>query len=310
MVRTNAVSIQCLEVQNPPPEQRIEHKAGLIQINVTKNLKKIIRFPDDSELPINEPISQFTNGQDADKIKNLCLRDRTFGLVSCMLSELQVPADRGVQERITRFVVETAEGAIRGSERMKSFLVYVELEVNIEEVINSEDSNDPDFDDGDDILSDNEDVDCSDGETISDGEDMHMPSDGEILHDEQVTSDEEIISDEEFTSHDNDLVNMIADLSLYASENQKVGASRSAIEGLKRERYSYESGGDNPAKNSSDANACVICMDKFEAGTMVTYMPCSHIFHEVCLVPWLQENYSCPLCRLEIQSCSSDQSAV
>ncbi|KAI3952883.1 hypothetical protein MKW92_035403 [Papaver armeniacum] len=266
------VEIQCLEVQNPPPEQRIEHKAWLIQINVMKNLKKIIRFPDDSELPINEPNPQFTNGQDADKIKNLCLRDRIFGLVSCMLSELQVPADRGVQERITRFVVETAEGAIRGSEqRMKSFLVYVELEVNIEEVINSEDSNDPDFDDGDDILSDNEDVDFSDGEIISDGEDIH----------------------------DNELVNMIADLSLYAFENQKVGASRSAIEGLKRERYSYESGGDNPAKNSSDANACVICMDKFEAGTLVTYMPCSHIFHEACLVPWLQENYFCPLCRLE-----------
>ncbi|KAI3891586.1 hypothetical protein MKX03_033133 [Papaver bracteatum] len=287
MVLKNAVIIQCLEVQNPPPEQRIEHKLGLIQINVTKNLKKIIHFPDDSELPINELIPQFISGQDADKIKNLCLRDRTFILVSCMLSELQVPADRSVQERITRFVVETAEGAIRGIEqRMESLLVYVELEVNIEEVINSEDSNDPGFDDGDEIL-------------VSYDEDEDTASDGEI------------ISDEEFTSDDNELVNMIADLWLGAHENQKVGASRSAIDGLRRENYSYESGGDDHTKNKVDTSVCVICMDKFEAGTPVTYMPCSHIFHEVCLVPWLKENYSCPLCRLEIQSCcSSHQSAV
>ncbi|KAI3992414.1 hypothetical protein MKX01_022505 [Papaver californicum] len=287
MVPTIDVNIQLLEVQNPPPEERIDNKTGIIQINVTKNLKQIIRYPDNSELPIHEP-PQFTNGQKADKIKKLCLRDDTFSLVSCMLYGLEVPPDRDVQKEISRFVVETAERAIIGSVRMKSFLVYVELEVNTEVI--TKDSNDHDVADGDEIISDDEDMDMtSDGEIISDDEDMDMTSDGEI------------ISDDEFTS-DNNEITMVVALSLDVYENQKVGASSSAIDGLKRESYSYESGGDDHTKNNADTNTCVVCMDEFEAGTAVTYMPCSHIFHEVCLVPWLQENNSCPLCRSEIQS--------
>ncbi|MCL7034149.1 hypothetical protein MKW94_017968 [Papaver nudicaule] len=107
-------------------------------------------------------------------------------------------------------------------------------------------------------------------------------------------------SDEEITSGEN---NMVMALSQGEYEIKKVGASRSAIEGLKREAYTYESGG-------ADAHTCVICMDKFESRIKVAYMPCSHFFHEYCLVPWLQENNSCPLCRFEIQSCSLHQFTV
>ncbi|MCL7046366.1 hypothetical protein MKW94_004157 [Papaver nudicaule] len=109
------------------------------------------------------------------------------------------------------------------------------------------------------------------------------------------------VSDEE-SSSDNMAMDTGVTLSIDASEKQGVGASRSAIDGLKREAYSYESGGhDEP---TADTNTCVICLEKFEAGKVVTHMPCSHIFHEYCLVPWLQDNHSCPLCRFEIQSCS------
>ncbi|MCL7029609.1 hypothetical protein MKW94_021460 [Papaver nudicaule] len=100
-------------------------------------------------------------------------------------------------------------------------------------------------------------------------------------------------------------INTVVALSIDAYENKRVGASRSAIDGLKREAYSYKSGGHDEAdKTALDSTTCVICMEKFEAGTLVTYMPCTHIFHEYCLIPWLQENHSCPLCRFEIQSCS------
>ncbi|MCL7027001.1 hypothetical protein MKW94_001512 [Papaver nudicaule] len=114
-------------------------------------------------------------------------------------------------------------------------------------------------------------------------------------------SDDEDVSDEE-SSSDNIAMDTVVALSIDAYEKQGVGASRSAIDGLKREAYSYKScGHDEP---TADTNTCVICMEKFEARTVVTYMPCSHMFHEYCLVPWLQENHSCPLCRFEIQSCS------
>ncbi|KAI3891588.1 hypothetical protein MKX03_033135 [Papaver bracteatum] len=295
MVKTKTdVIIQCLEEQNPPPqEQRIENKTGHIQIKVTKNLKQTIRYPgypDDVEpLPIHgDP--EFADALEHDKIKKLCLCANALRLVFDMLCWLEVPSDRLVQKKISRFVVETAKSAI--SERAKSFFVYVELEVI------TKDSDDNDVD----IISENEDADMtSDGETISYGEDMNMPSDreneemisggedidmpsdGEIIRDH----DEQIISDDEFTSDNND-INMIVELSVDdAYENRKIGASRSAIEGLKRESYSYERGGDDHTRNNAAANTCVICMDEFEAGTVVRYMPCSHIFHEVCLVRYM-----------------------
>ncbi|KAI3902810.1 hypothetical protein MKW92_052993 [Papaver armeniacum] len=80
----------------------------------------------------------------------------------------------------------------------------------------------------------------------------------------------------------------------------KVNASASAIAELKREEYCGEVDGNSSSSTSS--TTCVVCMEDFEVGTVVTYMPCSHYFHEDCLVPWLQESNCCPLCRFQIDS--------
>ena len=29
-------------------------------------------------------------------------------------------------------------------------------------------------------------------------------------------------------------------------------------------------------------------------------MPCSHLFHDECLVPWLERHNTCPVCRFEL----------
>ena len=43
---------------------------------------------------------------------------------------------------------------------------------------------------------------------------------------------------------------------------------------------------------------CVICLSRYKRGTMVSSLPCGHMFHWACVKPWLQtRSVLCPVCR-------------
>ncbi|KAJ1387007.1 Zinc finger, RING-type [Sesbania bispinosa] len=50
------------------------------------------------------------------------------------------------------------------------------------------------------------------------------------------------------------------------------------------------------SKVTKENECCTICMEEFEVDGTVT-MPCNHMFHQPCIVRWLETSHVCPLCR-------------
>eukprot|EP00250_Pteridium_aquilinum_P004531 c14733_g1_i1 orf=277-1638(-) len=70
-------------------------------------------------------------------------------------------------------------------------------------------------------------------------------------------------------------------------------ASMSAIEALPTVSISQE-------HLRTDAAQCAVCKDEFELCLQVRQMPCRHLYHPDCILPWLAQHNSCPVCRFEL----------
>lgn len=58
-----------------------------------------------------------------------------------------------------------------------------------------------------------------------------------------------------------------------------------------------------------DSVACAICKESFIVGTAVNELPCFHLYHPSCILPWLSARNTCPLCRYELPTDDKDYEA-
>ncbi|KAG2455799.1 GOLI ligase, partial [Polypterus senegalus] len=49
-----------------------------------------------------------------------------------------------------------------------------------------------------------------------------------------------------------------------------------------------------------DFNHCAVCIEGYKMNDVVRILPCKHVFHKVCVDPWLNEHCTCPMCKLNI----------
>ncbi|XP_026408987.1 E3 ubiquitin-protein ligase RNF181-like [Papaver somniferum] len=72
---------------------------------------------------------------------------------------------------------------------------------------------------------------------------------------------------------------------------RRTGASKSFIDALKKEEYRHNN------RYSNDTTSCAVCLERILDGSVISNIPCLHMFHSACLVTWLHESNSCPICR-------------
>ena len=84
---------------------------------------------------------------------------------------------------------------------------------------------------------------------------------------------------------------------------EEAHASRPTAQQTK-ERLPYLAVSENHCKRNEQGElevpSCTVCITEIPLGERAVFLPCGHLFHKDCLMPWLEQNNTCPVCRREL----------
>ena len=62
--------------------------------------------------------------------------------------------------------------------------------------------------------------------------------------------------------------------------------------------------------SKSNNDKCMICLEVYKIGIQVLYLPCSHLFHSICIMKWLLKDCKCPICKKDYRDLEDEDSII
>ena len=56
----------------------------------------------------------------------------------------------------------------------------------------------------------------------------------------------------------------------------------------------------------STSPVCAVCENDIVKEDEIVCLPCNHLFHPDCILPWIENHNTCPTCRAELPASQSD----
>jgi E3 ubiquitin-protein ligase RNF115/126 len=81
-------------------------------------------------------------------------------------------------------------------------------------------------------------------------------------------------------------------------EKRRPPTAKRAMKNLKKfemsEKYCKKNG------NKIEQPNCAICLSDVQLKEETILLPCGHMYHCKCILEWLKQNNTCPVCRFEM----------
>ena len=52
--------------------------------------------------------------------------------------------------------------------------------------------------------------------------------------------------------------------------------------------------------DNAETKQCSICLDEYSINDKISYLPCFHFYHSLCIKNWLEKSKKCPLCNSDV----------